>query len=286
MRKEGGAPAVSRMNGRADRFSTGAELAELARDLIREAFEQSNEEYEDEIRRASSLTGIRFAALRPVFVNGSPDDLVAGRYLLFLGLNPKLDVKRPSNVQHYASLNGGAESNEQYTLGYFRNIPALHRYFKKRAVVVRAYARALGASDDGDDRVLLRRWCLFHEFVPYHSEATDRSLAPIEALPNVQRARRLFEALLTRYPPACIVLDGNETHGTLGPAHESEQSRILSASTRAGACRIRLGWYRGVPVAKCSFIGSIRGVNSRAQREEFGRLIAEHCAPRHPGFAG
>ena len=94
--------------------------------LIRDCFKQTHDEYKREVTLATQRSGVQFASLRPVFVNGHPGDVEAGNYLLFVGLNPKLDNPENPNTEHYRRLNAGPADNALVTLGYFRNIRRLH----------------------------------------------------------------------------------------------------------------------------------------------------------------
>ncbi|MGK3961617.1 hypothetical protein WMF38_52000 [Sorangium sp. So ce118] len=252
--------------------------------IIHCAFAQSDDEYRREVATASERAQVHFAPIRPVFVTGNPDDVARGRYLLFVGLNPKLDVKDPSNTAHYADLDRGAPSNAAITLGYFRNIRALHGYYKRRAVLVRAFLEALGREVASDDRELLKRAAVFAERIPYHSEAARGDLTGLDDLPNVARARQAIRLLLDEHRPEAIVLDGTATHTCLpddGPFKQIELEQRTGKANRA--CRVAIGTHRKIPVLKCGFIGSIGGVNSRAQRREAGRLLAAEVLSRHCG---
>lgn len=251
--------------------------ADLIASLIEESFEQSQDEYAAEVAGASKVSGVQFSdRLRPVFVNGNPADVVPERYILFVGLNPKLDNKRTEMTAHYQALSAGPVENASVTIGYFTNtklIPQMHSYFVKRTHVVRAWAMERGLPDLHSERDLLRRYALFCEFVPYHSAKTPGGLAGLDAFENVQRARTAMRTLIEQHPPAAIVLDGAATGQCLS-ADSPKRDLELSEATRLGRRRVSIFTHGGLPVVHCGFIGSISGVNSVAHREEVGRLLA------------
>lgn len=251
----------------------GLDVANEIRSIIAEAFLQPLEEYKTEIRQAALESRIAFAPLRPVFVLGTPEEAVVRRYILFLGLNPKLDKKRTGNTAHYAKINASPNDNATVTLDYFTSVQKLHSYFNKRAHVVRSFAECLGVRQLDNNRDLLRRFAIFCEFVPYHSEKTDGDLRKLTKLTNVVRAKRVLSALIATYPPAAILLDGKQTEQCLNSEGPREEY-TLSAVTKCGPCRVARFTYTGIPVTHCRFIGSRGGVNSVEQRVELGRLLA------------
>lgn len=260
-------------------MGAGTETVEAIAGIIREAFSQSLSDYRAEVQEASSTSRINFAPLRPVFISGTPADAIAGEYILFLGLNPKLDVKRTGNTAHYEKIDAGPKENAEVTLGYFDKRERLHRYFGIRAKVVGAFAEKFGehgassVAPPGEVCALLRRRAIFCEFVPYHSEKTSGDLRALAQLPNVLRAHRVFRTLIEKHPPAAILLDGVQTWQCLEAETEPVEHRLLN-TTKLGECVVKQFRYAGLPVVQCGFIGSQSGVNSIAQRVELGRLLA------------
>ena len=133
-------------------MSSGREAADKIRSIIDEAFAQPLAVFREEIQTASALSRVDFAQLRPVFISGTPEDVPVRGYVIFLGLNPKLDVKSRGNTAHYAKIDAGPRENAAVTLGYFSHMETLHPYFNRRAPVVRAMAEAMGTPCGGDNR--------------------------------------------------------------------------------------------------------------------------------------
>lgn len=256
------------------------------RKAIDEAFQQSQAEYEAEIRDANDLAKVEFAGIRPVFITGNPSYVQARNYILFVGLNPKLETK-PWSAEHNRRLDA-RESNPEETLDYFRATDTrIHGYFSSRAKILAAFAGSDTEStkDPVRCRELLRTRALFCEAVPYHSGTTPTgSFEKLQELRNVKVAHSLIHRLITEHPPACVVLDGAAAAPVL-PTGPDDQPKELSARTGNNRpCRYTTARMNGIPVVRCAFIRSRGGPNSNAQLREFGRLLAgfAHAQARRP----
>jgi hypothetical protein len=240
---------------------------------IEAAFKQTPAEYESEVELATALARTTFAALRPVFATGNPEDVEPGRYLLFVGLNPKLDPQNRTHPLHQRRLNGGASTNEEVTMGYFSRYPLPHPYFRHRAKVVSAFLAHEHLPAGHEIATLLKTNALFIESVPY-SSANSQNLRSeaLRGLRNVQRSHAILHHLLEEYPPAAVILDGNATQGLL----ETPPSllRELQYTTQWGACVIGVSRLGRIPVLRTPFIRSRGGPNSNLQLRELGEILA------------
>jgi hypothetical protein len=261
----------------------GGTVARSIAALVAECFAENVDDYARELKEASDLSGISFANIRPVFLNGNPDEVRPRKYLLFVGLNPKLDRRRTQNTSHYADLNRNAEGNVLRTLRYFESMTTLHPYFLAPAKIVAAFLDARGEARPGmATHQMLRFNSIFCEAVPFHSEKTPTdAFRRLERLANVRRARAVFQMLLRDHSPAAVVLDGVATHELL-PALMPAPVRLKSTTDklRQRSCTVSRDRHEGMPVLRCNFIRSLGGPNSYEQLAEVGRLLADTCVER------
>jgi hypothetical protein len=245
----------------------------IIRELIEEAFQQTESEYLKEIEDARRLTRTDFALLRPVFIAGNPGDVEPGQYLMFVGLNPKYDEKSIGVARHHELINGSATSNEQATLRYFSNHRIPHKYFRTRAKVLAAVMKSLPPSAL-DIVPLLQSKALFLESVPYSSaQSPGMQSRRLRELPNVARCHKAIVRLIAEHTPAAVILDGNTTHWLLDSPEKVE--RQLASVTKSGPCTVSVSQFGQIPVIRTSFIGSRRGPNSNAQLQDLGDVVVE-----------
>ncbi len=261
-------------------------LRALLRQATERLFEQSDADFEAEVRRINGLEG--YAASRAFapwprakLFSGCPEQ---ASYALAISLNNKLipAAGRSSGIDaEYAALSADAESafaaQAEYFAEAFGGSDDYATFFDPLAEVL---ARGLGASKVG--AAFLREHVLAIDLVPYFSQdfAEPKRRGDWDAHAQ-DVADDLLSTLLDAHPPSVIFANGNASK----PALEARGARFdhtveVTNRSGAGTAVLNLGSLGDASIVHSNFLRKVYGPNSAEELAATGEVLRAWNAGR------